>query len=55
MPATPKGRLEDLMVRTERLTRKSDGSPLVRKIPIISLDISGWHANRTVPFRSKNS
>jgi hypothetical protein len=46
--ATPKGRLEDLMVRTERLTRKSDGSPLVRKIPNISLDISGWHANRTV-------
>jgi amidase len=46
--ATHKGRLEDLMVRTERLTRKSDGSPLVRKIPNISLDISGWHANRTV-------
>jgi len=46
--AAPKGRLEDLMVRTERLTRKSDGSPLVRKLPNTTLDISGWHANRTV-------
>jgi amidase len=46
--AAPKGRLEDLMTRTERLTRKSDGSPLVRKPANTALDISGWHANRTV-------
>ncbi len=44
----PKGRLEDLLARTERLTRKRDGSPLVRKLPNTTLDISGWHANRTV-------
>src|SRR5450631_198158 len=46
--ATPKGRLEDLVARTERLTRKSDGSVLVRKVANTTLDISGWHANRTV-------
>jgi amidase len=46
--ATPKGRLEDLMARTERLTRKSDGSVLVRKVANTTLDISGWHADRTV-------
>jgi Asp-tRNA(Asn)/Glu-tRNA(Gln) amidotransferase A subunit family amidase len=46
--AVPKGRLEDLVARTERLTRKSDGSPLVRKLANTTLDISGWHANRTV-------
>jgi Asp-tRNA(Asn)/Glu-tRNA(Gln) amidotransferase A subunit family amidase len=44
----PKGRLEDLVARTERLTRKNDGSPLVRKLANTTLDISGWHANRTV-------
>ena len=46
--AAPKGRLEDLVARTERLTRKSDGRPLVRKLANTTLDISGWHANRTV-------
>jgi len=46
--AVPKGRLEDLVACTERLTRKSDGSPLVRKLANTALDISGWHANRTV-------
>jgi Asp-tRNA(Asn)/Glu-tRNA(Gln) amidotransferase A subunit family amidase len=44
----PKERLEGLVARTERLTRKSDGSPLVRKLANTTLDISGWHANRTV-------
>jgi Asp-tRNA(Asn)/Glu-tRNA(Gln) amidotransferase A subunit family amidase len=46
--APPKGRLEDLVACTERLTRKSDGSLLVRKLANTTLDISGWHANRTV-------
>jgi amidase len=46
--ATPKGRLEDLVARTERLTRKSDGGVLVRKVANTTLDISGWHADRTV-------
>jgi amidase len=46
--AVPKGRLEGLVARTERLTRKSDGSPLVRKLANTALDISGWHADRTV-------
>ena len=41
-------RLEALVARTERLTRKSDGKELVRKIPITALDITGWHADRTV-------
>ncbi len=41
-------RLESLVSRTERLTRKSDGKELVRKIPIAALDITGWHADRTV-------
>jgi amidase len=45
---TPKGRLEQLVASTERLTRKSDGSVLVRKVANTTLDISGWHANRTV-------
>jgi amidase len=46
--APPKGRLEGLLTRTERLTRKSDGSTHVRKLPITALDINGWHAQRTV-------
>jgi Asp-tRNA(Asn)/Glu-tRNA(Gln) amidotransferase A subunit family amidase len=46
--ATPKGRLHELMARTERLKRKSDGTPLVREVASATLDISGWHANRTV-------
>jgi Asp-tRNA(Asn)/Glu-tRNA(Gln) amidotransferase A subunit family amidase len=46
--ATPKGRLHELMARTERLQRKSDGTPLVREVANTTLDISGWHANRTV-------
>ncbi len=44
----PKARLEGLVARTERLTRKSDGSPLVRKVANTTLDISGWHASRAV-------
>jgi amidase len=46
--APPKGRLEDLLARTERLTRKSDGSAVARKVAIKTLDINGWHAQRTV-------
>jgi amidase len=41
-------RLEALVARTERLARKSDGKELVRKVPISALDITGWHADRTV-------
>ncbi|MCL2428864.1 MAG: amidase family protein [Alphaproteobacteria bacterium] len=44
----PKGRLGELLTPTQRLTRKSDGRPLVRKLDNTALDISGWHANRTV-------
>jgi len=43
----PKRRLEDLMVQTETLRRKSDGMVLVRKVPVMDLDISKWHAVRT--------
>jgi amidase len=46
--APPKGRLEDLLARTERLTRKSDGSAIARKVAVKTLDINGWHAQRTV-------
>jgi amidase len=41
-------RLEALATRTERLTRKSDGKELERKVPITGFDITGWHADRTV-------
>jgi amidase len=43
----PKSRLEGLSVRTERLTKKSDGTPVVRRTPITNLDGNGWHALRT--------
>ena len=43
----PKTRLEDLITRTERFTKKSDGSPFVRKTPIGNLDGNGWHVVRT--------
>jgi amidase len=43
----PKTRLEGLITRTERFTKKSDGSPLVRRTPIGNLDGNGWHVVRT--------
>jgi amidase len=43
----PRTRLEGLLARTERLTKRSDGSVLVRKIPVTDLDIGRWHAVRT--------
>jgi hypothetical protein len=43
----PKQRLEDLITRTERFTKVSDGSPYVRKTPISNLDGNGWHVQRT--------
>jgi amidase len=46
--APPRTRLEDLLARTERLTRKRDGLPLVRTVVFPNVDISGWHAERTV-------
>jgi len=42
----PKTRLEDMLAPTQRLTRKSDGKVLMRKVPVTNLDISGWHAVR---------
>ncbi len=42
----PKTRLEDMLNRTQRWTKKSDGSVLLRKVPVVDLDISGWHAVR---------
>jgi Asp-tRNA(Asn)/Glu-tRNA(Gln) amidotransferase A subunit family amidase len=46
--ASPKTRLEDMVTRTERLTKKSDGTPFTRKSPITELDITGTHARRVV-------
>src|SRR5215467_8362501 len=42
----PKSRLEGLLTRTERFTKKSDGSPYVRRTPIANLDGNGWHVSR---------
>jgi Asp-tRNA(Asn)/Glu-tRNA(Gln) amidotransferase A subunit family amidase len=44
----PKQRLEDLITRTERFTKVSDGSPYVRRTPISNLDGNGWHVQRIV-------
>jgi Asp-tRNA(Asn)/Glu-tRNA(Gln) amidotransferase A subunit family amidase len=46
--APPKARLEDLLTSTERFTKKSDGSPYDRRVPITSLDGNGWHVSRTL-------
>jgi amidase len=43
----PKSRLEGLLTRTERFTKKSDGSPFARRAPIANLDGNGWHTSRT--------
>jgi amidase len=42
----PKGRLEGLGTRTERMTNKSDGSSVVRRVPINNLDGNGWNVAR---------
>jgi Asp-tRNA(Asn)/Glu-tRNA(Gln) amidotransferase A subunit family amidase len=42
----PKTRLEDMLNQTQRWIKKSDGSVLVRKVPVVDLDIRGWHAVR---------
>jgi Asp-tRNA(Asn)/Glu-tRNA(Gln) amidotransferase A subunit family amidase len=44
----PKTRLELAVTRTERLTKKSDGTPFIHKTPITNLDIREWHVRRTV-------
>ncbi len=41
-------RLQALVSRTDRLQRKSDDKGMIRKIPITTLDITGWHADRAV-------
>jgi amidase len=46
--AAPKGRLDDLLNRTESLTRKRDGSVVVHQVANTTLDIGGWHTARTV-------
>jgi amidase len=46
--APARNRLEDTIVQTRRLTRTSDGIPVVQKTPMTTLDISGWHTRRTV-------
>jgi Asp-tRNA(Asn)/Glu-tRNA(Gln) amidotransferase A subunit family amidase len=43
----PKSRLEGLLTRTERFTKKTDGSPYVRRTPVANLDGNGWHVSRT--------
>ena len=42
----PKARLEGLSTRTERLTKKSDGTSVVRRVPINNLDANGWNVAR---------
>ena len=44
----PKRRLEDLLATTETLRKKSDGTLITRKFPVTDLDITRWHAVRTV-------
>ncbi|MBM4264846.1 MAG: amidase [Deltaproteobacteria bacterium] len=43
-----KVRLQDAVTRTERLRKKSDNSPLVRRTRITNLDITDLHAKRTM-------
>jgi amidase len=45
--APPKSRLEDLITRSVRWTKKSDGTTRVEKTPVSALDANGWHALRT--------
>jgi amidase len=46
--ATPKGRLEGLVVQTQRFTKVGEGTPIEQKRPVSSLDVEGWHSLRTV-------
>jgi len=41
----PKRRLEDLLVETQQLRKKSDGTVLTRKFAVEDLDIGRWHAS----------
>jgi Asp-tRNA(Asn)/Glu-tRNA(Gln) amidotransferase A subunit family amidase len=43
----PRTRLEGLLEQTVRVTRRSDSAPMVQKLPVTTLDITGWHAVRT--------
>jgi amidase len=43
----PKARLEGLLTRTDRFTRKSDGSAFVRRAPVTGFDATGWTVMRT--------
>jgi len=43
----PRTRLEGMLEETLRLTRKQDNAPMVQKLPVTNLDITGWHAVRT--------
>jgi amidase len=42
----PRTRLEGLLEQTARVTRRSDNMAMVQKLPVTSLDITGWHAMR---------
>lgn len=42
----PKARLEAALTRSQKLTKKSDGTPFTHKTPITNLDIRGMHARR---------
>jgi Asp-tRNA(Asn)/Glu-tRNA(Gln) amidotransferase A subunit family amidase len=46
--APGKNRLEGGREVTRRFTKVSDGSAVVQKTPVTTLDISGWHTRRTV-------
>lgn len=43
----PKARLEGLSKRTERLTKKSDGSAVTRQVAVNTVDGNSWHVMRT--------
>jgi amidase len=46
--APPKARLEEMLTRSEKLTRSNDGSPVVKQTPITELDIRGTHTRRVL-------
>jgi Asp-tRNA(Asn)/Glu-tRNA(Gln) amidotransferase A subunit family amidase len=48
VPPAPKLRLESLLSRPERLTKKSDGTLRIRRVPVSTVDIANWHAIRTI-------
>ena len=46
--APPKARLEEMLTRSEKFTRKGDGSPIIKQTPITEVDIRGTHTRRVI-------